>query len=299
VRLWQHYVPSAVKSIAAKAKPAPDAASPRLLGEEWARLSHRSLMPPRAIGIIDHAGGSADLASALCAAAGNVGATARVIDLENPETPKTLDDLDTHVILLPASPDLDLELDTAAAEVAAFFGNRTWWPGVGGAITDCWLVTVTARWLLPTMRRQIRCTRQQVRVSAASAPNTPACGFGTSTWPPDRRHRNRRSRSSGRCTPRASQSSRYATAASTRSGSSRTTPARPRQPTRMRRRLNMRSSSAVREISDRILRALGAPRRTTNHPGKQVGRDTRGRRSTAPDPVGHLNANSRLTVRRG
>ncbi len=146
VRLWQHYVPSAVKSIAAKAKPAPDAASPRLLGEEWARLSHRSLMPPRAIGIIDHAGGSADLASALCAAAGNVGATARVIDLENPETPKTpktLDDLDTHVILLPASPDLDLELDTAAAEVAAFFGNRTWWPGVGGAITDCWLVTVS------------------------------------------------------------------------------------------------------------------------------------------------------------
>ena len=137
VRLWQHYVPSTVKPIAAKAKPAPAAASPRLLGEEWVRLSHRSLMPPRAIGIIDHAGGSAELASALCAAAGDVGATARPIDLENPQTE---DGLDTHVILLPASPVLNDS--AAAAAVAAFFGNRTWWPGVGGAITDCWLVTV-------------------------------------------------------------------------------------------------------------------------------------------------------------
>ena len=96
-------------------------------------------------------------------------------------------------------------------------------------------------------RRQTRCTPRQARVFAASAPNTPACGFGTSTWMPGRRHRNRRSRSSGRCTPRASQSSRCATAASTRSGSSRTTPPRPRQPMRMRRRPSMRSSSGAPE----------------------------------------------------
>src|SRR5262249_41574763 len=30
----------------------------------------------------------------------------------------------------------------AADEVATFFSNRTWWPGLNGAITDCWLVTV-------------------------------------------------------------------------------------------------------------------------------------------------------------
>ena len=136
VRLWQHYVPSA-KPVAAEEKAAPDTTLPRLLSEEWERLSHRSLVPPRAIGIVDYAGACADLASALCAAAGDVGATARVIDLENLQT---TDDLDTHVILLPASPALDDA--AAAAEVAAFFGNRTWWPGVGGAITDCWLLTV-------------------------------------------------------------------------------------------------------------------------------------------------------------
>jgi mycobactin polyketide synthetase MbtD len=147
VRLWQHYVPSTVeppspvKPVAVEVKAAPVTTSPRLLAEEWMRLSHRSLVPPRAIGIVDHTGACADLANALCATAGDVGATARVIDLENPET---RDDLDTHVILLPASPELGLELDGAAtaAEVAAFFGNRTWWPGVDGAITDCWLVTV-------------------------------------------------------------------------------------------------------------------------------------------------------------
>jgi mycobactin polyketide synthetase MbtD len=141
VRLWQQYVPSTVKPVAVEPKPASTATSARLLTEEWVRLSHRSLMPPRAIGIVDHTGASADLADALCAAAGDVGATARLIDLENPQT---RDDLDTHVILLPASRELDRERDgaAAAAEVAAFFGNRSWWPEVGRAVTDCWLVTV-------------------------------------------------------------------------------------------------------------------------------------------------------------
>ena len=56
--------------------------------------------------------------------------------------PEKLDaaiDLDTHVILVPRSPELDGP--AAVAEVATFFGNRGWWPGVDGTITDCWLVT--------------------------------------------------------------------------------------------------------------------------------------------------------------
>jgi mycobactin polyketide synthetase MbtD len=110
---------------------------PRLLAEEWVRLSHRSLVPPRAIGIIDYQGNNAELATALCAAAGGVGATARVIDIENRDSKS---DLDTYVILVPQSPKLD---DSAAAlEVAKFFGNRDWWPEVDEPITDCWLVTV-------------------------------------------------------------------------------------------------------------------------------------------------------------
>lgn len=114
---------------------------PRLLVEDWVRLSHRSLVPPRAIGIVDHAGACAELADALCAAAGDLGATARVIDpaVIDPEKIDTAVDLDTHVILVPRSPELDAA--AAAAEVATFFGNRAWWPGVDGTVTDCWLVT--------------------------------------------------------------------------------------------------------------------------------------------------------------
>jgi mycobactin polyketide synthetase MbtD len=44
------------------------------------------------------------------------------------------------VILVPPAPKLD---DYAAVtEVATFFAHRTWWPGLNGAIADCWLVTV-------------------------------------------------------------------------------------------------------------------------------------------------------------
>ena len=140
-RLWLPYCPPTVKSVAAAAESNRDSiaetAAPRLLAEEWVRLSHRSLVPPRAIGIIDYQGACADLATALSAAAGDVGATARVIDAESRDGRS---DLDTYVILLPESPKLD---DSAAAvEVAKFFGNRTWWPEVGKAISDCWVVTV-------------------------------------------------------------------------------------------------------------------------------------------------------------
>ncbi|MCV7076785.1 nocobactin polyketide synthase NbtC [Mycobacterium szulgai] len=110
---------------------------PRLLTEEWVRLQQRSLVAPRALGIIDHTTACVDLADALCAAASHLGATARLVDTRNSSP---TNDLDTYVILLPQSP----QLDTAAAanEVATFFADRAWWPGMRDAVTECWLVTV-------------------------------------------------------------------------------------------------------------------------------------------------------------
>ncbi|WP_421846084.1 nocobactin polyketide synthase NbtC [Mycobacterium sp.] len=128
-------------------EPTARTAAPRLLTEKWVGLSHRSLVPPRAIGIVDHAGGCSELANALCDAATNAGATAYVTGhqtgIELPIQNGTLGpDLDTYVILLPQSPKLDYA--DAATEVAAFFGNRTWWPGLGDTVAECWLVTVAA-----------------------------------------------------------------------------------------------------------------------------------------------------------
>ena len=68
-------------------------------------------MPPRAIGTIDHTGACAELATALCRAAADVGATARLIDVDSVPS-----DLDTLVIIAPQSPKLDDY--AAAAEVA-------------------------------------------------------------------------------------------------------------------------------------------------------------------------------------
>lgn len=112
-------------------------ATPRLLVENWVRLSQRSLVPPRSIGLVDHTGACAALAAGLCAAAADLGATARVIDDRNSSATTGLD---TLVVLLPRSAKLDD--GAAAAAVAAFFSDRTWWPGISEAITDCWLVTV-------------------------------------------------------------------------------------------------------------------------------------------------------------
>jgi mycobactin polyketide synthetase MbtD len=137
-RLWQHYRP-VVSLVAAAAEQAPEPAADttpaRRFVEEWERLSQRSLVPPRAIGIVDHTGACAELATALRQAAAEVGAGASLIDVASVPS-----DLNTLVILLPQSPELDDY--TAADEVATFLSDRRWWPGVGGAITDCWLVTV-------------------------------------------------------------------------------------------------------------------------------------------------------------
>lgn len=138
--LWQIYdAPSPIGAAPAENTtpgiPARSAAPARLLLEEWVRLSRRSLVPPRAIGIIDHTGACADLAEAICTAAADVGATARVIGNVGDEG-----DLDTRLVLLPPSPTVD---DAAAAAlVATFFAERTWWPELAGTTGHCWLVTV-------------------------------------------------------------------------------------------------------------------------------------------------------------
>ncbi len=145
-RLWLPPNPAPISAPAGPTVAEPTTPA-RLLSEEWIRLSRRSLVPPRAIGIIDHTGACADLATALCIAAEGVGARARLIGAGATLAATTGagndcvgDDLDTHVILMPPSQDID---DcAAAAQVADFFGNRTWWPGVTDGITDCWLVTV-------------------------------------------------------------------------------------------------------------------------------------------------------------
>lgn len=139
--LWLPYdepLPRHVRSgTSAATSPVTPSAPARLLAEEWVRLSQRSLVPPRSIGIVDHDGACAELAAALCAAAGDVGATVRVVTGENSSVRTGLD---TLVILLPQSPKLDAA--AASAEVARFFGERPWWTGVDGGISDCWLVTV-------------------------------------------------------------------------------------------------------------------------------------------------------------
>jgi mycobactin polyketide synthetase MbtD len=137
-RLWQLYRPVVPQTEPEPApEPVPETTPARLFIEEWVRLSQRALVPPRAIGIVDHTGACAELATALCLAAGDVGATAHLI---GDESGGVRSDFNTLAILLPQSPKLDDR--AAAAEVASFFSNRTWWPGLNDAINDCWLVTV-------------------------------------------------------------------------------------------------------------------------------------------------------------
>ncbi|MDT5221584.1 MAG: mycobactin polyketide synthetase MbtD, partial [Mycobacterium sp.] len=86
-----------------------------------------------------------DLAQALCAAAGDVGASACVVGSERDSAGAGLD---TYVIHDPQYPDLDAE--AAVAEVAMFFSERAWWRGVKEGVTDYWLVTVAGEAVLPS-----------------------------------------------------------------------------------------------------------------------------------------------------
>nr|WP_231988810.1 nocobactin polyketide synthase NbtC [Mycobacterium sp. 1274761.0] len=132
VHLWQPYAtvttaPPVPQQPTAKPTPA------RLLVEDWVRLSRRTLVPPRSIGIVDHTGACAELVAAVVDAATQTGATAALIDHVSA-------DLDTYVVLLPPSSQRDVA--RAAAEVTTFFGEHTWWRGISDTVSACWLVTV-------------------------------------------------------------------------------------------------------------------------------------------------------------
>lgn len=133
-RLWQPYESAATKSAPAQPRQTPVEPTPaRLLVEEWVRLSRRTLVAPRSIGVVDHTGMCDELAVAVCGAATQAGATARVFGGGS-------EDLDTQVILLP--PPQRCDVDAAAADAGTFFAEHTWWHGVGDTVTECWLVTV-------------------------------------------------------------------------------------------------------------------------------------------------------------
>ncbi|MFD0365985.1 nocobactin polyketide synthase NbtC [Nocardia sp. GCM10030253] len=122
----------------------PTTATPQLLVEDWVRLVQRSMTPPRALGIIDHTGGHAELAAALCEYATSQGLTARLID---GETGSGEGDVDTVVVLLPGLPEMDGS--TAVAATSEFFGERRWWSKPDAAVTEYWLVTVGGEAVVP------------------------------------------------------------------------------------------------------------------------------------------------------
>ena len=103
-QLWQLYRPVFSQAGTASSEPAPEPVAEttpaRLFVEKWIRLSQRSLVAPRAIGIIDHTGARAELATALRRAAEGIGATARQIDVESVPT-----DLNTWSYSLRSPPD--------------------------------------------------------------------------------------------------------------------------------------------------------------------------------------------------
>ncbi|WP_435795039.1 nocobactin polyketide synthase NbtC [Nocardia aurea] len=117
---------------------------PQLLVENWARLVRRSMTAPRALGIVDHTGESAELAAALVEYATNQGLGGRLLDTE-----AGIGDggIDTVVVLLPAVPEVDVT--AAIAETAAFFGARRWLFKPEAAVTEYWLLTIGGESVVP------------------------------------------------------------------------------------------------------------------------------------------------------
>lgn len=112
-------------------------AYPRLLRETWAKVTRRSMMPPRSYAFIDATGETGPLIESLRDCAPHFGSTAQIITAANESGTGAGD---TVVIVLPAVVQLD---DRGAADaVARFFGNRAWWPELSNSVTACWLVTV-------------------------------------------------------------------------------------------------------------------------------------------------------------
>lgn len=121
-----------------------DTAEPQLLVEDWVRLTRRSMTAPRALGIVDHTGGSAELAAALVEYATNQGLGGRLLDID---TGSGDPDVDTVLVLLPAMPELDGP--AAVAQVAEFLGARRWWFKPDAGVTEYWLLTVGGEAVVP------------------------------------------------------------------------------------------------------------------------------------------------------
>ncbi|MFQ6398385.1 nocobactin polyketide synthase NbtC [Nocardia sp. KC 131] len=109
---------------------------PTRLAENWVRLERRSLVAPRTLLVVDHTGRCGELASALCTAAYNHGASATAYD---PDRPAVTADYDSVVVLLPELPDMDGP--AAVRELADFYASR-WLPAIDSTVGDCWLLTV-------------------------------------------------------------------------------------------------------------------------------------------------------------
>lgn len=116
-------------------KAATSTARPQVVVEQWDRLLQRSMSAPRALGIIDHTGGHAELAAALLEYAVSQGLPAQLIGDGVADAA-----IDTLVVLLGTERGADLQ--AAVAETADFFGRRSWWSKPGMTVSEYWLVTV-------------------------------------------------------------------------------------------------------------------------------------------------------------
>ncbi|WP_198290975.1 nocobactin polyketide synthase NbtC [Mycobacterium sp. 155] len=109
----------------------------RVLVEQWKLLTHRAVVAPRSLGIVDHTGECADLAAAL-----RTHAELQELHVRMVTSPADTEGVDALVVLQPALE--RMTLDAVAAQVTAFFAGRAWWFPPAAGLTDYWLITVGA-----------------------------------------------------------------------------------------------------------------------------------------------------------
>ncbi|WP_040833555.1 nocobactin polyketide synthase NbtC [Nocardia brevicatena] len=121
----------------------PNRPRPERLVQCWRRLDRQSLVAPRALAVLDHTGECTESAEALRVAADRHGANITVLDARRVSEPGTdLSGIDALIVLLPPRPAVDGP--EVLADVADFFAERAWLPGVSGLSrgAECWLVTI-------------------------------------------------------------------------------------------------------------------------------------------------------------
>ncbi len=140
--LWASHLAPGEKPRGAAVSPETAREYPRRVVETWTRLQRRKLGPPRSFLVVEHGGGTGDVAAGLVAAAADHGASATVY-----ESGVAQGAFDSVVVVLPALPSVDLP--TAVAELARLFGDPQWLPDVARGAAECWLVTVGGESVLP------------------------------------------------------------------------------------------------------------------------------------------------------